>query len=73
MGGGAVRQRRRPGPQALYATSTLRLGWAGDWKLLEASTVPGPVPVHGQATPSPAQELVDAAEDFKEFGYAPAA
>lgn len=60
-------------PQALYATSTLRLRWAGDWKLLEASTVPGPVPVHGQATPSPAQELVDAAEDFKEFGYAPAA
>jgi hypothetical protein len=60
-------------PQALYATSTLRLGWVGDWKLLEASTVPGPVPVHGQATPSPAQELVDAAEDFKEFGYAPAA
>jgi hypothetical protein len=35
--------------------------------------VPGPVPVHGQATPSPAQELVDAAEAFKEFGYAPAA
>ena len=60
-------------PQALYATSTLRLRWAGDWKLLEASTVPGPVPVHGQATPSPAQELVDAAEAFKEFGYAPAA
>jgi hypothetical protein len=60
-------------PQALYATSTLRLRWVGDWKLLEASTVPGPVPVHGQATPSPAQELVDAAEDFKEFGYAPAA
>jgi hypothetical protein len=60
-------------PQALYATSTLRLRWVGDWKLLEASTVPGPVPVHGQAMPSPAQELVDAAEDFKEFGDAPAA
>jgi hypothetical protein len=59
-------------PQALYATSTLRLRWVGDWKLLEAATVPGPVPVQGQATPSPAGELVDAAESFKEFDYAPA-
>jgi hypothetical protein len=54
-------------PQALYATSTLRLRWVEDWKLLEASTVPGPIPVHGQATPSPAEDLVDAAESFKEF------
>jgi hypothetical protein len=61
-------------PQALYATTTLRLRWAvGDWKLLEATTVPGPVPVQGQATPSPAGELLDAAETFKEFDYAPAA
>jgi hypothetical protein len=60
-------------PQALYATSTLRLRWVGDWKLLEAATVPGPVPVQGQATPSPAEDLVDAAERFKEFDYAPAA
>jgi hypothetical protein len=60
-------------PQALYATSTLRLRWTGDWKLLEAATVPGPVPVHGQATPSPAAELVDTAQGFKEFSYAPAA
>jgi hypothetical protein len=59
-------------PQALYATSTLRLRWVGDWKLLEASTVPGPIPVHGQATPSPAEGLVDAAASFKEFGDAPA-
>jgi hypothetical protein len=60
-------------PQALYATSTLRLRWVGDWKLLEAATVPGPIPVQGQATPSPAEELVDAAQRFKEFDYAPAA
>lgn len=61
-------------PQALYATSTLRLRWVGeDWKLLDAATVPGPVPVQGQATPSPAQDLVDAAQRFKEFDYAPAA
>jgi hypothetical protein len=59
-------------PQALYATSTLRLRWVGDWKLVEAATVPGPVPIQGQATPSPAGELVETADRFKEFGYAPA-
>jgi hypothetical protein len=59
-------------PQALYATSTLRLRWVGDWKLLEVATVPGPVPIQGQATPSPAGELVEAADRFEEFGYAPA-
>jgi hypothetical protein len=59
-------------PQALYATSTLRLRWAGDWKLVGAVTVPGPVPVHGQATPSGVRELIQAVEHFKEFNYAPA-
>jgi len=59
-------------PQSLYATSTLRLRWAGDWKLVEAATAPGPVPVQGQATPSAAGELLQAAERFKEFDYAPA-
>ncbi len=59
-------------PQSLYATSTLRLRWRGDWKLVEAATVPGPVPVQGQATPSAASELLQAAERFKEFDYAPA-
>jgi hypothetical protein len=59
-------------PQALWVTSTLRLRWAWDWKLVRTVTVPGPVPVHGQATPSAVSELVQAAEDFKEFSYAPA-
>jgi hypothetical protein len=59
-------------PQSLYATSTLRLRWVGDWKLVEAATLPGPVPVQGQATPSAAGELLQAAENFKEFNYAPA-
>ncbi|HWD45299.1 MAG TPA: hypothetical protein VHM23_16605 [Actinomycetota bacterium] len=59
-------------PQVLYATSTLRLRWAGDWKLVGAVTVPGPVPVHGQATPSGVRELIQAVEHFKEFSYAPA-
>jgi hypothetical protein len=59
-------------PQALWATSTLRLRWAGDWKLAGTVTVPGPVPLHGQATPSTVSELIDAAERFTEFSYAPA-
>jgi hypothetical protein len=59
-------------PQSLYATSTLRLRWTGDWKLVEAATVPGPVPVQGQATPSAASELLQAAGRFKEFDYASA-
>ena len=57
-----------PLPQALYATSTLRLRWAGDWKLVAASTVPGPVPLPGPATPTPAAELLRAAGSFTEFG-----
>jgi hypothetical protein len=59
-------------PQALWATSTLRLRWAGDWKLVGTVTVPGPVPVQGQAAPSAVRELMDVAERFKEFSYAPA-
>jgi hypothetical protein len=58
-------------PQALWATSTLRLRWTGDWKLVGTVTVPGPVPVQGQATPSIVGELLRAAERFKEFGNAP--
>jgi hypothetical protein len=61
-----------PPPQALYATSTLRLRWAGDWKLVAASTVPSPVPLPGPATPTPAAELLRAAGSFREFGDAPA-
>ncbi len=59
-------------PQAIWATSTLRLRWVGDWKLLEVGTVPGPTPVHGQATPSPAADLIRAAGTFEEFRDAPA-
>ena len=61
-----------PLPQALYATSTLRLRWAEGWKLVAASTVPGPVPLPGPATPTPAAELIQAADSFTEFGDAPA-
>jgi hypothetical protein len=64
--------RGSPPPQALFATSTLRLRWAGDWKLVAASTVPGPVPLPGPATPTPAAELLRAAGSFTEFGDAPA-
>jgi hypothetical protein len=59
-------------PRAIWATSTLQLRWAGDWKLLGTVTAPGPVPVQGQPTPSAVSELLDAAERFREFSYAPA-
>jgi hypothetical protein len=58
-------------PQSLYATSTLRLRWAADWKLAEVTTVPGPVPVQGQATPTEAAELIQASQRFREFDDAP--
>jgi len=58
-------------PQALYATSTLRLRWVGDWKLVAVLTVPGPVPVQGQATPTAAAELIRAGQAFEEFDDAP--
>ena len=58
-------------PQALYATSTLRLRWVDDWKLAQVTTAPGPVPVQGQATPTPAAELIHANQTFKEFDDAP--
>jgi len=60
-------------PQALWATSTLRLRWAGDWKLVEVGTVPGPTPIAGQAAPSPPGELLRAAAEFEEFDGAPGA
>ncbi len=58
-------------PQALYATSTLRLRWVDDWKLVQVTTAPGPVPVQGQAMPTPAAELIHANRTFKEFDDAP--
>jgi hypothetical protein len=59
-------------PQALFATSTLRVRWADDWKLVTVSTVPGPVPFPGQGMPTPAATLIRVADGFKEFSYAPA-
>jgi hypothetical protein len=59
-------------PQALWGTSTLRLRWAGDWKLEDARTVPGPVPVYSQAEPSTPAELVAAIRGFEGFADVPA-
>jgi hypothetical protein len=58
-------------PQALWGTSTLLLRWAGDWKLEAAQTVPGPVPVYGQAEPSTPADLVAAIRDFEGFADVP--
>jgi hypothetical protein len=59
-------------PQALWGTSTLRLRWAGDWKLEDARTVPGPVPVYSQTEPSTPAELVAAIRGFEGFADVPA-
>jgi hypothetical protein len=58
--------------QAVWSTAMVRLRWVrGDWKLQDATTAPGPVPVQGQDTPSAAADLVREAATFTEFTVAP--
>jgi hypothetical protein len=59
-------------PQALWGTSTLTLRWSGDWKLEDARTAPGPVPVYGQTEPGTPAELVAAIRGFEAFADVPA-
>jgi hypothetical protein len=55
-----------------WGTTTVELRWAGDdWKLAESTTTDGPVPIADVAPPTAAGELVDKANEFKEFTYAP--
>ena len=58
-------------PQALWGTSTLTLRWSGDWKLEDARTAPGPVPVYGQTEPSTPAELVAAIRGLEAFADVP--
>ena len=39
---------------------------------MNITSVPGPVPLSGQSTPSEAAELIRTANTFKEFSHAPA-
>jgi hypothetical protein len=43
----------------------------GDWKQVASTTTDGPVPIADVAPPTAAGELVDQANAFKEFTYAP--
>jgi hypothetical protein len=55
-----------------WGTTTITLRWAGgDWKQVESTTADGPVPIADVAPPTAAPELVDKANEFKEFTYAP--
>jgi hypothetical protein len=55
-----------------WGTTTVTLVWAGgDWKQVESTTTDGPVPIADVAPPTAAPELVDKANEFKEFTYAP--
>jgi hypothetical protein len=55
-----------------WGTTTVRLRWVkGDWKLVESTTVDGPLPIADVSPPTPAPELVSKASEFKEFTYAP--
>jgi hypothetical protein len=55
-----------------WGTTTVHLRWVGgDWKQLASSTRDGPVPIADVAPPTAAAELIDQANEFKEFTYAP--
>jgi hypothetical protein len=55
-----------------WGTTTVKLRWAGgDWKQVDSTTTDGPVPIADVAPPTAAGELVDQANEFKEFTYAP--
>ena len=55
-----------------WGTTTARLRWVkGDWKLVDSTTVDGPLPIADVSPPTPAPELVSKASEFKEFTYAP--
>jgi hypothetical protein len=55
-----------------WSTTTVALRWArGDWKLVESASTDGPVPIADVAPPTASPDLIGAAEEFKEFTYAP--
>ena len=55
-----------------WGTTTVELRWVSDdWKLAESTTTDGPAPIADVAPPTAAGELVDKANEFKEFTYAP--
>jgi hypothetical protein len=55
-----------------WGITTVALRWVrGDWKQVQSTTKDGPVPIADVAPPTAAPDLIGAAEEFKEFTYAP--
>ena len=55
-----------------WGTTTVTLHWVGgDWKQVDSTTLDGPVPIADVAPPTATPELLDKANEFKEFTYAP--
>jgi hypothetical protein len=55
-----------------WGTTTVNLRWVkNDWKLVDSTSIDGPVPIADVSPPTPAPELVSKASEFKEFTYAP--
>jgi hypothetical protein len=71
--GGSVGGAQGPVPvREGWSTTTVALRWArGDWKQVETTSTDGPVPIADVAPPTAAPDLIGAAEQFKEFSYAP--
>jgi hypothetical protein len=71
--GGSVGGANGPVPvREGWSTTTVALRWAhGDWKQVETTSTDGPVPIADVAPPTAAPDLIGAAEEFKEFTYAP--
>jgi hypothetical protein len=59
--------------QEAWGVTTVELQWIDkDWKETSATVQDGPVPVADDTPPTPAPVLVDEAQRFKEYHYAPA-
>jgi hypothetical protein len=71
--GGSVSGAQGPVPiREAWGTTTVKLRWVdGDWKQVEYTSRDGPVPIADVSPPTAAAELVDQANEFKEFTYAP--
>jgi hypothetical protein len=58
--------------QEAWGVTTVELKWIDkDWKETSATVQDGPVPVADDTPPTPAPVLVDEAQRFKEYHYAP--
>lgn len=60
-------------PQEAWGLTTVQLQWIdNDWKETGATVTDGPVPVADSNPPTPAPELIQELQQFKDYHYAPA-